>query len=311
MSNKYICTTTIYPVDIGSLEQFDNMSGWTLIVAGDLKTPKDFKLKNGIYLSPEDQVKIDPILSDVIGWNCIQRRNFAFLMAGKMNCDIGASIDQDNLPLENWGKDIFVGNEVEGSEIKCSSEVFDPLGATINYSHLWHRGFPLELVSSRHTNQLRGFGKSKTKIDIQSNFWDGSPDIDAFQRITLNPECRFDPRDFPFWSDKISPFNSQNTIFTKEVLSKYFMFPFVSRMDDIWNSYYIQAKYGFKVGYFEPTVYQERNPQNLIKNLEGEYVGYSHVYNLIKDILIDPERIWKYMPERTKFAYDLYRKHFE
>ena len=36
-----------------------------------------YKLKNGIYLSVKDQELIDKKLSDIIGWNCIERRNFA------------------------------------------------------------------------------------------------------------------------------------------------------------------------------------------------------------------------------------------
>ncbi len=64
--NRVIVTTTIYPVS-EALSRYDEMPGWTLIVAGDLKTPSDFKLKNGIYLSPSDQEKMAPELSELIG----------------------------------------------------------------------------------------------------------------------------------------------------------------------------------------------------------------------------------------------------
>ena len=78
MQNKYIITTTINnPTE--AIHKFDNMPDWKLIVVGDKKTPSNYNLTNGIYLSPEDQENHDKDLSDAIGWNCIQRRNFGCL----------------------------------------------------------------------------------------------------------------------------------------------------------------------------------------------------------------------------------------
>ena len=57
---KYIVTTTINePTE--AIKKFDNLKDWNLIVAGDLKTPKNYKLKNGTYLSPKDQDKINKL----------------------------------------------------------------------------------------------------------------------------------------------------------------------------------------------------------------------------------------------------------
>ena len=75
---KIIVTTTINsPTE--AIRKFDNMPDWKLIVVADKKTPKNYKLKNGIFLSTLDQMKIDKKLSNVIGWNCIERRNFGFI----------------------------------------------------------------------------------------------------------------------------------------------------------------------------------------------------------------------------------------
>ncbi len=56
------------------------------------------------------------------------------------------------------------------------------------------------------------------------------------------PECDFDPAAFPIASNKLSPFNSQNTFLAGDVLEDYFLYPHVGRMDDIWAAYYVQAK---------------------------------------------------------------------
>jgi hypothetical protein len=54
--------------------------------------------------------------------------------------------------------------------------------------------------------------RKKFTPDIQANFWNGDPDIDAVCRMIFRPECNFKKSKFPFFSKKISPFNSQNTL---------------------------------------------------------------------------------------------------
>ena len=72
---KIIVTTTINPVT-EAIERFDSLAGWHLIVIGDKKTPRPYELSEGTYVSAEEQELYDKQLSDAIGWNCIQRRNF-------------------------------------------------------------------------------------------------------------------------------------------------------------------------------------------------------------------------------------------
>ena len=79
---KYIATTTINP-PTEALIKYSKLKDWTVIVAGDLKTDHSLyqNLDNVIYLHPEEQEKKYPKLSELIGWRCIQRRNFAILEA--------------------------------------------------------------------------------------------------------------------------------------------------------------------------------------------------------------------------------------
>ena len=77
---KVIVSTSINkPTE--AIKKFDSLKDWLLIVVGDKKTPKNYKLKNGIYLSVKDQKLIDKKLSDIIGWNCIERRNLGLVFA--------------------------------------------------------------------------------------------------------------------------------------------------------------------------------------------------------------------------------------
>ncbi len=299
---KFIVCTSINAPTI-AIEKYDAMKDWTLIVVGDLKTPPSYALDNGVYLNPQDQEKMGSSLSELIGWNCIQRRNFGLLHALNLGADFIAIVDDDNIPLQNWGHELLVGVPVKSTEFLTEEEAFDPIGAT-NYPHLWHRGFPLELINSR--NYKKKIVKDVIP-DIQADFWNGDPDIDAICRLEHRPNCEFNDSHFPFSSNKISPFNSQNTIISRRVAMEYFLYPHVGRMDDIWASYYVQSK-GFKVIYNKPTVFQDRNEHNLIVDMKKEYIGYENNLQLVRDLKCNPESIQKYIPEKSYTAWVEYQR---
>lgn len=302
---KVIVTTTINPVT-EAIERFEMLTDWHLVVIGDKKTPKDYYLKRGTYVTPQMQEKYDKEFSDAIGWNCIQRRSFGLLWAHDMKADIVAVVDDDNIPYSDWGKDLMVGMDVEVNYYQIDLPAFDPLGAT-NEKKIWHRGYPLQLIPKRDYSKKE---KKVLRPDIQADLWNGDPDIDAICRMEHAPECEFDPSLFPIASNKISPFNSQNTFIKGALLKDYFLFPHIGRMDDIWASYYVQAK-GYKVVYGKPSVYQARNEHDLVRDMKQEYLGYENNLNLIKDLAAAPEKILNYLPEQSVRALNLYRRHFE
>jgi hypothetical protein len=301
---KVIVTTTINgPTE--AIEKFDLMPDWTLVVIGDKKTPENYKLKRGLYLAPSDQDAYDLELSKAIGWNCIQRRNFGFLVARDLKADIIAVVDDDNIPMEDWGKNLYVGKEIETNYYQTDMQVFDPVGCT-NYPQLWHRGFPLQLLTMRNYDNR---SKKLIYCDIQADFWNGDPDIDAICRMEHAPECTFDVDYFPISSNKLSPFNSQNTFLSSHVLEHFFLFPRIGRMDDIWASYYVQSR-GFKVVYGKPSVFQQRNLHDLTKDMQQEYLGYETNLKLANDLMLDPMLIAKYLPIESLKAWELYKRHF-
>lgn len=300
MTKNFIVTTTINEPTEATLK-FASMSGWTLVVVGDTKTPHDSyrALKNVVYLSPEDQEKLSKPLSDAIGWRSIRRRNLGLLYAYREGAEVVATVDDDNIPYDNWGQGLYVGKDVEVEVYDTSLPVFDPIFAT-NCQNLWHRGFPIQLVPHRDKILV---GKKVVKCLVQADFWDGDPDIDAICRITKNPEVKF--RSFhPFATLKISPFNSQNTFLERSVLPWYMMIPHVGRMDDIWGAYYLQQQFRKEdpyVVYCKPSVYQARNEHDLTKDLEEELLGYK--YNL-KLILEGVETV---LPTEAENALKIYR----
>ena len=156
---KMIVTTTINSPTEATIK-FLEKKDWQMVVVGDLKTPhgKYAELRseypNLQYLHPSTQEDLYKELSDAIGWNKIMRRNIGYLYAYQQGADIIASVDDDNIPYDNWGKDITVGKEVIVDCWKSENGVFDPLSVT-NAEYLWHRGYPSELISTRHNIKIR------------------------------------------------------------------------------------------------------------------------------------------------------------
>ena len=309
---KFIVTTTINSPTVAT-HKFAKIAlrdGWTFVIIGDTKTPHEEYLElqdeyapHVIYLHPAKQEQMYPELSDAIGWKTIQRRNIGFVYAYNEGAEIVATVDDDNIPYDNWGTDLYVGKEVEVDYYTPELDVFDPLSVT-NYPNLWHRGYPIDYLQKRDRVEYKG--KKKITPLIQADLWDGDPDIDAMCRLTFKPICKFNITG-PFASNAISPFNSQNTFLHRDALKHYAVWPYVGRMDDIWGGYYTQRMIGAdKLIYNRASVYQDRNVQDLITNLEKEIIGYRYT----KDEMVGVYVGTNHRPEETQKFLEVYFKYF-
>lgn len=304
---KAIVTTTINP-PTEALKKFIKIArtdDWHLFIVGDKKTPHAAyqQIAEAVdcvtYLTPDAQEIISLELSDLIGWNCIQRRNFGLIAAYKWGAEIIATVDDDNIPYEGWGKNCRVNREIDISTYRVDTPVFDPLSPI--FPHLWHRGFPIQLLDQR---RLRPPIMTKREVLVQADFWDGAPDIDAVCRITLNPIVKFEPNMIPMGSNKLAPFNSQNTFLSRDVFPTYFLFPHVGRMDDIWAAYVTQFEFPDSVVFCKASVYQDRNPHDLTKDLAAEMIGYQN-----NEAFVSSPTDWKkFLPDAAIKAYDVYKE---
>lgn len=300
--NKFIVTTTINP-PTPSLIKFSRKEGWTLIVVGDIKTPHEaYEKFPCIYLHPDKQKAKYPDLSDAIGFNCIQRRNIGFVEAYKMGAEIIATVDDDNIPDYWWGREenLHIGKNTNVKCYEIEEEVFDPLSVT-EHSNIWHRGFPLQLVSNRRYNPKQIYGYSIPLV--QANLWNGDPDVDAYVRI-LNPNLDVLFKVFsPYTTNRITPFNSQNTFLSRKVFPHYAVLPHIGRLDDIWGAYLLQKEMDCtnRILFANASVYQARNPHDLMKDAEKEVIGL-HTLDFIRG---------KYeLPDATKRFLDVYKECF-
>ena len=78
-------------------------------------------------------------------------------------------------------------------------------------------------------------------------------------------------------------------------------------MDDIWGGYIVQHYFPQSVVYNKATVYQDRNEQDLITNLENEVIGYRNTLNLLNDL----KNYSNYLPEASLKFWNVYTNQFK
>lgn len=311
--NKWICTTTINkPTDaIQKFVAIARRDGWKVAVAGDQKTPykewRQFASENEDvvrYIEPAFQDTVmHAELSRLIGWNCIQRRNFAMLFAYLDGAEIIAVVDDDNIPFYEWGQNCHVNNMVMIDQIVTDEVAFNPI---LQPHSIWHRGYPIQLaMEGKHIN-TGPMQEVDVYCRVQADLWDGAPDIDAVCRIN-QPKTSVDQFTVrPYSSNAVGPFNSQNTFLSRSVMSHYFLFPHIGRMDDIWASFNVQFAFPGSVIYSEPSVFQDRNEHNIFKDLQAEMLGYEHNLDILKNGTTD--YLESLLPEDSLEAYKIWQK---
>jgi len=311
MGKTIIATTTINP-PTKALIKHTQIHDLPIIVAGDLKTPHEMYkgLKNVIYLHPDEQDKKYKNLSDAIGWNKIERRNIAILEAYNMGAENIAIIDDDNIPYSDWGKNVLLNQDVEVNYFDTPLLAFDLLYPT-NQNHFWQRGYPLDLVQKRKECRVN---KKTIRPMAQIDLWDGDPDIDAIMRMIYNPRFNIDSEYFPYSSNALMPFNSQNIFVHRDAIKDYFLFTDVGRNHDIFAAYYFTAA-GHSVIVKKPSVFSDRSlgtagRYSHINDVKSEYYSVERVSEMVKDLSKNKDNIFKYITESSKNAFNIWQSNF-
>lgn len=312
---KTIVTTTINPPTPALIRfaEIAERDDWDMVVIGDRKTPegpwREFErwAQRVEYLNPAQQDTLFPALSTAIGWDCIQRRNIGLAFAWLRGAVVVATVDDDNIPLSEWGRDLTVGKPtaLQTFEAPAGAHVLDPLSVTAagRRQDLWHRGFPVQLVRGRSAVPV---GLRHVVSLVQADLWNGEPDVDAVCRLAHGGKIEADFSDIsePFFAGSVVPFNSQNTFISRRARAEYFLFPGIGRLDDIWAAYSVQHAFGPCVAFGPPSVRQERNKHDLWDDYEAELIGYKHSINVSRD----PVQLVGYLPGKALCAWKEFRR---
>lgn len=284
-TKRFVVITTIFPPS-GAVRSFSKLIDWQLIVAGDRKTPSDWNCGPALFLSLGDQERSGFSLGKALPQNHYCRKMMGYLKAMELGAESIADTDDDNLPKPRWGFPDFDGSFL----VSGSKPRFVNIYRSFSDMHIWPRGFPLDLLSAKESiiseNEL---SEKNIKVGVWQGLVDGDPDVDAVYRLTSNEPCTFKVRrEIVLGSGYVCPFNSQNTVFRRELFPLMYLPAFVTfRFTDILRSLVAQPimwSKGYLLGFSNATVFQERNPHDYMRDFESEIPCYLHSKKAVKVI---------------------------
>lgn len=281
--NKYLVITSINSPSM-AVRAYLKHRDWKVIVVGDKKTPSDWKMQNVVYLSPSDQTKMKFSITRNLEWNNYSRKMLGYLYAMQNGADIIADSDDDNYPLDNWGKipDMKNVNIIDNCRFVNMYSIY-------TNRNIWPRGFPLEEINKPCDYRL--VKKTNISVEIWQFLVNKEPDVDAIYRLTNNSKVSFNRNGFYVLGENTTcPFNSQNTIFTKEAfLLMYLPFTVSMRATDIFRSLIAQPimwRAKMHLGFGEATAYQKRNQHDYMKDFIDEipvYINSSKIVEVVNN----------------------------
>ena len=296
-----IISTTIYGEkgyllydQLAKKSKFSNVS---FFIAGDKKSvPFDTSsfICNIEHLAPKAQGRYAS--SEAIGWNKPARRNIALLRAMETNPDFILTIDDDNIPsddyFDQWYNIITTSakKHVVGVKDIDHAHWHNYLKATDSEIELYTRGFPIPFRYKDSTKVIKS-PKSihPKKIGIFQGISLGDPDIDAQTRIVYpkpTPLSVVHEKNYALkhvWS----PYNSQNTMFSKKLFPLAFMWSTAGRSEDIYASY-VWQKFLFNNDMYahvgDAVNFQDRGKRNDLRDLTLEVETYLKSHEVWEEI---------------------------
>lgn len=269
---KYIVTTTINaPTE--AVKKLSKMSGWENITIGDKKSPAGWEQEGVTYFSADDQETLPYSLIQKLPWNLPARAMVGFLRAIEEGADIISQVDDDNIPLGDWEVPSF-----NGTYPHITEPGFVNIYKYFTNEYIWPRGYPLDKIldGKKPTEEMRS-----GSVGIWQHLADNDTDVDAIYRLTKGDTIVFSQREpLVLQQGAAAPFNCQSTTYEKAVFPLLYLPAHISpRESDIVRGLIAQPilwSAGKTLGFTSPTVTQERNPHNYLKDFAAEMLIYLH-----------------------------------
>lgn len=248
--------------------------GIDFIVVGDVKSPDRFDLAGCDFWSLDRQRGLDLDLARHLPERHYARKNLGYLIAMQRGSEIIIESDDDNHPRDDFWQQRTPSGIARVAEHAGWINVYRYFSDT----GVWPRGFPLQYVQKQQP-LLDALPERSISCPVQQGLADENPDVDAVYRLVMPLPVTFArlPR-LAVGRGSWTPFNSQNTTWFREAFPLLYLPSYCSfRMCDIWRSFValrICWENGWGVLFHGPTVWQERNQHNLLKDLEEEVAGY-------------------------------------
>lgn len=302
MSTAIIITTINPPTK--TIEEVCRQGKARLIVIGDKKTPSDWNYPGADYYGIDQQRDLVPNLADALPFNHYGRKNIGYVFAAQSGADVIVDTDDDNIPNDDW----YIPSQKGVFDAVPDNKGFVNVYSAFTEQHIWPRGLPLQEVlnpkSSLHSTSLQA---SLQSVGVWQGLANGDPDVDAVYRLVLNKPCTFDNRPpIVLGEGTLCPYNSQNTVTYREFFPLLYLPSFVNfRFTDILRGLIGQVilwEHGARLGFFEATVFQDRNEHDFFKDFLDEEPCFRYPYDVI-DVVKSAVEPGSSVPEQLLQAY--------
>jgi hypothetical protein len=265
--------------------------GFEFIVVGDTKSPKDFHIDGCRFLAVNDPMLDDFEFAEACPTAHYSRKNIGYLVAMAGGADLIVETDDDNEPTPEFWHPRRRRRTVPLLQQQGWVNVYRYFSDSV----IWPRGLPLDAIH-RVPPALHELSTLDADCPIQQGLANGDPDVDAVYRLTMAlPQAFRTGIEVALGSDSWSPFNSQNTAWWPDAYPLLYLPSYCSfRMTDIWRSFVAQRiawANGWQILYHSPTVTQDRNEHDLMRDFEQEvpgYVGNARMAKLLAALEIEP-----------------------
>ncbi len=290
MKNTYLVITSIAAPNavLKSYATLCKEKGVKFVVIGDTKSPADFNLPGCDFYSVERQSEISDSFSKLLPTKHYSRKNLAYVLAKNKGAENIIETDDDNYALPDFFDFFPEKMELNVAEEKGWLNVYNHFSET----NIWPRGLPLDRINDERLNYSK-LPKATVHVPIQQGLANENPDVDAVYRLTYKLPLNFDSgKKVALGKNTWCPFNSQNTVWYPAAYPLLYLPSYCSfRMTDIWRSFVAQRiawENGWNILFFSPTVWQERNEHNLMKDFADEISGYLHNDSISKELQLLP-----------------------
>lgn len=291
MSLTFVITTINPPTPgVRRIAEEATNRGQSVIVIGDTKTPSDWALPGVNYVPVHAQVNLPFRTAAHVPERSYTRKLLGYLSAYAEDAQWIRETDDDNAPYSSFF-------DLPQDSVKCrvpisGSKWFNPCPYFTD-RFVWPRGLPLSLVQSSLSGPHGCSGENIVSgLMVIQGLADGDPDVDAVYRLTSSDTS---PIHFQQNAPLIltpgtwTPFNTQVTTWPRKLLPLMYLPSTCSfRMTDIWRSYVAQRlmpELGATLVITAPTVYQDRNEHDLMRDFREEiegYVGYERFVDVLE-----------------------------
>jgi len=289
MKTALIITTINKPnKNIFKFVNYCKKRNWELIIIGDKKSPKKYKIQYGKYFSLEEQKKLNFNYSKICPINSYSRKNIGYLIALNNENDFLIETDDDNYPKNHFFRSRKIEHTVNQIKNKNWINIYDLfLGKKEN---IWPRGLPLNYVKLNKIEITKN--KNKKNFFLQQGLADNNPDVDAIYRIMNNKiDVKFDKNKKIDIGRSFSPINSQNTSWFKFICPLMYLPSTCSmRATDIIRGYIalnILQKHKLNILFHGSNLVQYRNVHDLSKDFFEELVLYKNsekIFNSLQSL---------------------------